>query len=153
MVHIIGVDHIIQHDGWIEPKKETAIREFQRYLHNQVRLTGATMIAEEFSEDAITLSHASMSTVAEVAAELGLRHLFFDPGRAERLRRGISTAIQRECYWLEQLSPFRAEEIIFVCGDSHVTSFSSILAQNEWEHEILSEGWGRNLDLSREDAS
>ena len=153
MVHIIGVDHIVQHNGWIEAEKERAIREFQAYLHDQVQLTSATVLAEEFSEDAMSLSRASISTVEQTARGLGLRHLFCDPGKTERLQLGISTDLQRESYWLERLRPFETEEIIFVCGDDHVSTFSSILAHKGWKHEVLSKGWGKALNPTREDAS
>ncbi len=143
----------IQHNGWIEPEKEHAIREFQAYLRTQVRLTSATVLAEEFSEDAMALSSASISTVEEIARGLKLRHLFCDPGKAERLRLGISTDVQRESYWLERLRRFETEKIIFVCGDRHVATFSSILVHKGWKHEVLSKGWGRALNPNRGDAS
>lgn len=153
MIHLIGVDHVIQHSGYMNPEKNHAITDFQSYLCEQARSLGATLLAEEFSADALQLNSVSISTVGQVAQELGVRHLFCDPGRAERNRLGISTHDEREAYWLEQLRPFEEDEIIFVCGDDHISSFPNVLHLANWTCRVLTTGWGRALNPMRRDGA
>jgi hypothetical protein len=149
MVHLVGVDHIIQHNGYVDAEEKKAIRDFQKYLGERTTALGASTLAEEFSEDAMRLGCASVATVQEVARKLGIRHLFCDPGKDERSRLGISSNAQREAYWEEKILPFRKEEIIFVCGDDHVAPFSAVLRQHGWKCDVLSEGWGKPLNPTR----
>ena len=149
MVYLIGVDHIIQHGGYMSPEKECAITDFQHYLREQVQFLGATLLAEEFSAGALELNGVSVSTVGQVAQKIGLRHLLCDPGRAERKSFGISTNAEREAYWLQQLRPFKEDEIIFVCGDDHISTFSKVLNSANWSCRVLSTGWGKTLNPMR----
>jgi len=148
MIYIIGVDHIIQHKGYITNAKEKAIAKFQRYVCEKVENLQITLLAEEFSVDAVKGNDVSISTLGEVAEQEGIQHLFCDPGMAERKRLGISHGIEssaeREAYWLEQLDRFRTESVIFVCGDSHVDSFLERLRSSGISSQILSAGGAMN---------
>ena len=153
IVYLIGADHIIQHKGCLTPAKDIAIAQFQQHVREQVDWLGIGTLAEEFSSDAVRLNGVSASTVEEVAVEQGLQHLFCDPGIAERQRLGIglgtNSSIEREAYWLEQLEPFRTVAVLFVCGDNHVYSFSQKLSSAGFTVQVLSTGWGRELNPIR----
>jgi len=154
-VYLIGVDHMIQHNGFVvgqhddfvvDPQKVAdAIREFQEYLRQQVKITGATVLAEEFSKDAMSKSRATNSTAKQVARELRIEHLFCDPTKAERERFGICSDDQREDYWARRLVPLKADRILFVCGDKHVVTFPAVLERHGLKSRVLSRGWGCNL--------
>lgn len=148
-VHLIGVDHIIQHDGHMDDQKAAAIIEFQEYLRQQVGVICATVLAEEFSDDAIAKSRATISTAAQVAKELGIKHLFCDPGTAERTRLAIDSSSQRENYWASKLAQQDGEQVLFLCGDDHVASFSTVLRQQGMHACVLSKGWGKHLNPTR----
>jgi hypothetical protein len=138
-VHLIGVDHIIQHDGAIEiPTVADTIHRFQAYLRQQVENTGATVLAEEFSIEANKGDKAT--TVGQVARNLEIEHLLCDPTEAERVQQCICNVDQRETYWATQLAPWAAEEIIFVCGDTHIATFPTVLERQGFKSRVLSEG-------------
>jgi len=44
MIHLVGVDHMIQHNGYMNNKKRVAIRAFQDYLREQIQATGAMLL-------------------------------------------------------------------------------------------------------------
>jgi len=154
-VHLIGVDHIVQHDGFAlgghdDPvvsshKIADAIHKFKEYLRVLIRETGAAVLAEEFSKQAIIKSQATGSSAEQVAQELGIGHLFCDPGTSEREELSIGTDAQREDYWAARLVPLAAEEIIFVCGDAHVATFPEVLERHGFQCCVASRGWGCNL--------
>ena len=154
-VYLIGVDHAIQHNGFVvgqgdevvvDPQKvAAAIRDLQEYLRQQVEVTRATVLAEEFSKDALAKNRATMSSVAQVAQDLGIKHLFCDPGEAERERLGIDTCDKRENHWAARLAPFMGEDILFVCGDKHVATFPEVLKRHGMNSCVLSQGRGRDL--------
>ena len=149
MIHLVGVDHMIQHNGYMNNKKRVAIRAFQDYLREQIQATGAMLLAEEFSEDALRMSNASTATVKQVADEVCLPHLFCDPGPQERIQLQIVSTVEREGYWLKRLAPFRDCEVLFVCGDDHVSTFQQTLAAEGLASCILSTGWGKSLNPTR----
>ena len=49
MIHLIGVDHLIQYKNEMIPEK--IFNEFRNFLTNQVDTIKATLIAEEFHEE------------------------------------------------------------------------------------------------------
>ena len=154
-VHVIGVDHMIQHNGFVVAPSEdvdpklmaTAIREFQGYLRQQIKLMGATVLAEEFSNDAMTKSGATILTAAQVALELRIRHLSCDPGKVHRRRLGIRNNDPhgnrlREHVWATRLARLRARAVLFLCGDEHVDTFPTVLMHYGFKSRVLSQGWG-----------
>ena len=44
---------------------------------------------------------------------------------------------KREEFWLTKIKHLRKENVIFICGKSHVESFSNLLEQNGFEISIL----------------
>jgi hypothetical protein len=58
---------------------------------------------------------------------------------------------KREQFWLRGLTGCRERNAIFVCGDSHIESFTSLLQGEEFPHEVM----GRSIGMTepeREDA-
>lgn len=145
MVFLVGVDHIIQHNGFSWPKKESAINEFSEYLESKVQELKVAVIAEEFSDETLRINNVPMSTAQMVAQRLGLKHVLCDPDSKERKARGISNDDERENIWIERLSDAIDETILFICGDSHLESFKDKLLSRGVATEIISRGWGTEL--------
>ncbi len=58
---------------------------------------------------------------------------------------------KREQFWLRGLVGCREQDAIFVCGDSHIESFTSLLQGEDIPHKVV----GRNIGMTeaeREDA-
>lgn len=87
MVYLIGVDHLVQYSG---PVPEPLRLEFQRFLVESARCFGASLIAEEFSCEALDeVYHAAIGTAREAARALGISHRFCDPEEPDMRRLGI----------------------------------------------------------------
>lgn len=87
MIHIIGVDHLVQYKG---PVPEYIRDEFRSFI---VRICGEKnidVIAEEFSEEALLeVYQAGSETALEAARSLGIAHRYCDPGSKELAELGI----------------------------------------------------------------
>jgi hypothetical protein len=145
-IYLVGVDHIIQHDGFLWPAKLAAIEEFSRYLEKEVATREVSLIAEEFSLDALAKSCATTSTATAVADRHGAKHLFCDPGRNERKEHQITNGDQREEFWLQRLSGYLGENILLLCGESHLETLKERIHGKGTPAEILSRGWGAGLN-------
>lgn len=145
MVFIVGVDHIIQHNGFSWAAKLSAIKVFSEYLEKIAQDFDVTVIAEEFSEESLRINHVPMSTAQIVAKRINLKHLFCDPNREERKALGISNDDDRERIWVERLRDVINETILFICGDRHLVSFKDKLLSEGVAIEIISQGWGAEL--------
>jgi hypothetical protein len=148
MIYLIGVDHQVQHDGpTLISEREKAIAEFSIFLKSKAKALNITMLAEELNEDSLKGSRASESTVREIAKQLGLKHLFCDPTRAQRKELGINKDIDlRENYWLSGLEDYRTEKnILFVCGAGHLETFGQKLIKAGYQVDILPEKFGIGL--------
>lgn len=148
MVYLLGVDHQVQHNGLaMTPERENATRDFCMFLELKIKNLNISMFAEEFNEDALRISRASVAIVRDVAARLGLKHLYCDPTRQERKELGSSNDLdRREQFWLSRLEPhLNGETILFVCGADHLESFQKKLLDNGVKAEILPEQYGIGL--------
>ncbi len=147
VIYCVGVDHQVQHNGpTMIPEREKAMAQFSLFVESKAKTLNVTLLAEEFNEDAMKDSCASESTVRAIAKQLGIRHLFCDPTRAQRKERGIGKDIAlRENYWLARLNAHRTENILFVCGADHVETFGKKLIQDGYQVQVLSEQFGIGL--------
>jgi hypothetical protein len=136
---------MIQHGGAMTKAKRRFIDEFAVYLESSARELKVTEIAEEFNQDALGKSNTTYCTAREVAAKLGIRHRFCDPTAEERKQHAIFTDDQREQFWLRRLSGPKEEDILFICGDNHIESFSRRLTKAGYSNKILSRRWGFEL--------
>ena len=142
MIYLVGVDHRIQHEGYLDSRKKVALRKFRAYLKNIVCERGIRVIAEEFSEDALSRNHTEVSSARKVAQALGIEHRFCDPTRQERKVRKIMTDRQREREWLNRLQEFSQRNVLFLCGSLHLQTFQKLLRKRGFEVGILSDKWG-----------
>jgi len=145
MVYLVGVDHIIQHEGFMFQQKKECIARFKDYLRAEARRRGVTLLAEEFSESLLDMNQTKISAVRDVANELQIEHRFCDPTSQERETEEIISDDQREFYWLEKIRDAIERNIMFVCGDSHIDTFSVKLKKVNVEVEVISTNWGTNL--------
>ncbi len=135
MIFLIGVDHQIQHNVWDGNK--AGREDLINYLINQSKLLKITLIAEEFSEQA--LGSGTQITAQEAAKILGIEHRLCDPDLKERITLNIKTSADRENIWLERIKDKLGSEMIFICGSDHVLSFESLLKKNKIGVKILKE--------------
>ena len=158
-----------------KPADFQIVTEFTDYLENETRTRNVTLIAEEFSDESMLKNEAKTRTVYDVAVKVGgAEHRYCDPDCSERKSLGIPCRDQikkklgikgltkqedeqrikeeqrkyhriREQYWFESIEDKLHEPIIFVCGDSHVETFCSLLTEHGYEATILSTGWGKEI--------
>lgn len=151
-IHLIGIDHVVQH-----LKTNPVTKKFKSYLTDQVSNLKITLLAEEWNEDYCHRNEVKKSTVKEVADEIGLEHRYCEMRNADREARDLysdtevkarfkregntdkdelSKTIEdihrkREQHWYSQIKDVvRSRDIIFVCGGQHLESFESLLKQN-----------------------
>ena len=145
-ISIVGTSHALQHHGAMTALKLNSLIHFRFHLISTAGAAEITLLAEEFSEYSLQISGTDVSTVRDVAKHLHLAHLFADPNPGLRIRFDIRTDRDREKFWLSQLEQRPEEKILFVCGDDHVDSFASLLRDRGAEVEIVSRGWGREVE-------
>jgi hypothetical protein len=56
----------------------------------------------------------------------------------------------RENYWLRELRDFRQEDVIFICGDSHVETFGERLTEEKIPYKVVKRRIGMTPDLIKE---
>jgi hypothetical protein len=145
---IVGVDHRIQ---WFPqspgPEWREKLEEFIAYIQCQCEENGLELVAEEFSECALSKNPAVDSTARLAANRMKLPHLFCDPDHNERRILGIQNEEDREKEWLSRLLLSRKQRILFICGDSHVDSFKARLVKLRHQAKILRGNWGQGWPL------
>ncbi len=148
MVYLLGVDHQVQHNGPpMTPDRDHATHDFCMFLKSQAKDLNISMLAEEFSEDALRISKAHVAIVKDVAHSLGLKHLFCDPTRRERVELGINNDLdRREQFWLSRLEHHcNSETILLVCGAGHLESFREKLQDKGVKAKVLPDQFGIGL--------
>jgi hypothetical protein len=84
-VLLVGVDHRIQYmNADCGPKWLARIKEFQDYLFALAIDNEVSLIAEEFSEEALSMNSATGATVRESAQRSNCAHLFCEPSKRWR---------------------------------------------------------------------
>ena len=166
MIYLIGIRHEFQHNG-CGSVEENSRENFISYLENMIKEHKASLIAEEFSEEALQKSNATISAAKCVANKLNIKHLFCDPNTKEReiigipscdeIKKGLAFTKpylnhgevkildaekkkyfpQRENFWFEKIEKHLNEVIIFLCGSDHIKSFESLLIDRGYTPEIL----------------
>ena len=132
MLYLIGVDHSVQHDGrtlYQDSEFKMLRDKFPTFLKRVARKVGATVIAEESSEEVLNKFQSKKSIPCTVASEMDIKHMFCDPSNAERKQLGIKSIgkpedfEKREDFWLKKLVTLKGERILFILGADHVQSF------------------------------
>ena len=88
MIYLIGTTHELQHNG-LGSVDEISRNKFASYLERLTTEYGASLIAEEFNEEALRKSNATLGTLKCIADKLKVKHIFCDPDTKERKRIGI----------------------------------------------------------------
>jgi hypothetical protein len=115
---------------------------------NSVSASSCQVIAEELglihvfcdpnSRDRELLGIPSQrQLVEEVKNELGLSVVMGPEPNALYDKKAAEYHCVRERYWLGKLNPYRPSTILFVCGSEHINSFSALLDEQDWPHEIV----------------
>lgn len=133
MLHLIGVDHQLQHNGRAiksGPKLDCLREQLSDFLRREISNVNAKYIVEENNHEVLLKFGATESIPKQVAEEAKIAHVFCEPTREERLALGITEIGQkadfavRESFWLERIRTLQTTEIIFVLGALHVDSFT-----------------------------
>ena len=144
MIYLIGINHKLQHEKIGLAEKQNVIREFLQYVESTAEQFQVTTIAEEWSEEASEINEVEFSTVQTLARKLGLKHILCDPTTEERMQNNIGKKDfdRREEFWFKRLHRVLHENILFICGDQHLESFTRKLESKSISAEIVSSGWG-----------
>ena len=147
IVYLIGVDHQVQHiNENAIPAKIKLIADFSHHLLEYAQDLNVSIIAEEFSEEALIKSNATTSVSQNIAIKLNIAHKFCDPSTEQRASLGIENHKQREHFWLNCLQQEIHDKIIFICGDKHIDSFADLLKTMGFRVRIISKNWGHNFE-------
>ena len=162
MIYLIGTRHDLQYTGATgrgDPADvEKSRNKFKAYLHEKAAELGVVLIAEEMSQQVLTIKRAQ-SIAKTIADNLGIEHRLCDPDQNERRRMRISECgtehlppeeaersnRNRENYWLERISDRLGLSILFVCGSSHVSKFRKLLEANGHETKVLHPDWAQEF--------
>jgi hypothetical protein len=149
MINIIGTAHS-KTQFWSDAIRQgvsldtcaAIVERFEAYLRDAAISRQAEVIAEENCKYLVDLRPGGLSVAANVAEELGLRHIYCDPDPNERSALNIQPEC-REAIWMHRLQPFspNATSIIFVCGADHSLTFQSLLKRNGIHARIHCRDW------------
>ena len=169
-LYLIGTDHVYQFGAGAKfgrtvckPSQEEA---FRILLMDACENYGVAAIAEELNEQALLEVGKEVSVPRAVASSLRLPHRYCEPNRDERLQLGISdentvtafgqlsgktnTEIEhlilvewqkREQLWLEHVRELGAWPVLFICGSSHVPSFTELLRSETVACHVVASDW------------
>ena len=147
-IFLIGIDHHIQYLRESDsPNKETIINGFSDFIIENINKFNITLLAEEFSEELLPLNHVKESVLQSISSQQKISHLFCDPNTEERRINNISNTDhnKREKFWFNRLIPQDHLNILFLCGDDHIYSFSKLLTKNNFSVVILKEKCGTEI--------
>ena len=146
-VYIVGVYHPIQYIPHSSgPEWAQVIRDFKEFIQEQCRSLNIDLIAEEFSEYSLQHNPAQDSTTRSAANALDISFLFCDPDPDERLRLDIQTDPEREKEWLDRIIKFGKNRILFICGETHIESFKTLVLDAGHKADIVGSNWGAGYE-------
>ena len=145
-IYLIGVFHEIQHHKETDSHNKTIIiNDFIDYLIKNIKKYNITLLAEEFSEEVAEKNNIKESVLFTVSTKLKIHHQYCDPDTDERISNNISDDGKREDFWLKRLETENHKNILFLCGNDHIKSFSHLLSDNKFQVIILKEECGKEL--------
>lgn len=148
MIYLVGVDHQVQYNsGSMSQERKSEILKFTQFIELKSKELKISMLAEEFNDEAVRRNRASSSILQEIAQRFGFKHAFCDPTTAERKELDIGDDKDlREQFWVSRLDSYlESENILLVCGASHLESFKTKLDAKGIRVEILPETFGMGL--------
>lgn len=165
VVALIGTNHLFQIGG--NPRVISENSDFELFLKLTCQRYKARILAEEMSLDALEMHGRKQSTVAAVAIDLGISHVYCDPSQVEqknlrlcvernahllhdfhgwtqeRIDKAITREHQkRERFWRKRILDQNVWPVVFVCGSKHIKSFQSLLHTNDMCVHLVAKNWG-----------
>lgn len=168
MIHLIGVDHFKAQ----RKKHGLDLTEIQRHYQSVVESAIASvrpdLLAEEDHPSYLSQDGAE-SILQPIAQSRGIPHLFVEANRATQMKLGYKTVDMikelliargdpsataasahkiahqfpiRERFWLTELGRIAANNVLLICGDLHLTTFTHLLAAEGIPHKIFAERIG-----------
>lgn len=156
-IFLLGVYHCFQ-------TKECT--EFLNYVRSFCVHYSINSIGEEMNDTALCVANRDKSVVKMIADDLWIPHAYCDPDENESNALGILredklkllkfqnewtdeefecrkalSAGMREPIWLERLQKIFIDPMLFVCGISHLKSFSTLLEANGFSFQIDDRKW------------
>ena len=163
MIHLIGVDHFKAQRN----KRGLDLTDIQRHYQSVVESAIASihpdLLAEEDHPSYLCEDDAE-SILQPIAQSHGIAHLFVEADRATQKKLGYKTVDMikalliargdgsataasahkiahqfpiRERFWLGELNRTGANNVLLVCGDLHLTTFTNLLATEGIPYGIL----------------
>jgi hypothetical protein len=145
MVYLVAVNHSVQFK-----RESQQTKQFIAYLREKIKILNIALMAEEWSNEASKTWKVATSTVEDLANELEIPYQACDLGKEERSRLGIGKEdfSKRENYWHQKIRDKVNQNILFICGTKHISTFNpsrnsqgfdKLLKDNGWNVEILPE--------------
>lgn len=168
---ILGTSHTYQYGAgntWNSdaPCTERDEAAFRQVLVAAISDHDARAVFEEMNEQALAEVRVSVSVPQFVALDMGIKHVFCEPDRAERAKleieqendirlaaffsgkseQDIENALKeqfrkRESVWFERIRGFGVWPVLLVCGANHVPTFSTFLSERGSPFEVLYTDW------------
>jgi len=161
MLYLLWIDHVIQAPEtrrafiyWTEEYKNlvlNTVEEYKKTLDNIIITKNIQIIWEEFNN--YNNDPESYFITWEVCKQYNIKHLFCDPSEEEQNQMWITREwtdeddnfdkqyeknhTLREKYWLEKIMSYKSKNIIFVCGNKHISTFKEKLENNSRKIEII----------------
>jgi hypothetical protein len=168
MVHLIGVDHFKaqRKKRGLEPTELQ--RQYQAIVESAIQSLHPDLLAEEDHPSYLSEDGAE-SILLPIAQSHGIRHFFVEADRATRMKLGykdfdmiyrlliskgnpsgtVASAHKiahqfpiRERFWLTQLNRTAANNVLLICGDLHLKTFTTMLSAEGIPYNIFAERVG-----------
>lgn len=170
-IHLLGVAHWLQTSGngasaGLMEKRN----RFENYVRDVVQSKMVTAIAEETNVEIEARQGKSIARTIAESRSPPLLYAPCEMNSSERLHAGMPTGEEiiekcisessnadleacrdaelrkyfpiREEYWIRSLRQLAVDSVLFICGASHIGSFSQRLIMNGIQCEVIDEDWG-----------
>lgn len=102
------------------------------------RLQLRPLYCDPISSERSALGIPSQKELVERAKkELGVKFIIGKENTDYLNRLAAQYHIIREKFWLKKLQPHKGKNVLFICGSSHIDSFTAMLIKDGWEVETV----------------
>ena len=169
-LYLVGTDHVFQFGAGAVYGGSTCSHEneqaFFTALNGACTAHRIRAIAEELNDQALAEMGMTTSVPHKLAMSLGLTHIYCDPDREERggLQIRADNAViafgqisgtsqeeiereilvewnKRELFWCKRVENLSLWPVLFICGASHIPTFSYLLKMRGLPHEVVFADW------------
>ncbi len=168
MIHLIGVDHFKAQRKKRGLDLTDIQRHYQSVVESAITSLSPDLLAEEDHPSYLSEDGAE-SILQPIAQSHGIPHLFIEADRPMRMKLGykdfdaiycllipkgnpsgtVASAHKiahqfpiRERFWLTELNRTAANNVLLICGDLHLTTFTNLLAAEGIPCKIVAERIG-----------